>query len=128
MQPLSVAAEIKHILGLGPFCVFDTVLWMASVRTCFESIGLLVLISVERYVFIKLPLRYDDIVTEKRVIVGALTAWAISAVRIIEIICQASINTESDFYSMLLLATDLRSFLFLLFTLLPSSSPIQLSS
>ena len=86
---------------------------MIALGISLASIGHLALISVERYVFVKLPLRYDDIVTEKRVIAGALTAWAISAFEIIVINFQAFINTESDFYSMLLLATDL-PFLFVL--------------
>ena len=89
VQPLSVASEIKHILCLGPFWTFDTVTVMIALGISLASIGHLALISVERYVFVKLPLRYDDIVTEKRVITGALTAWAISAFEIIVINFQA---------------------------------------
>ena len=107
VQPLSVVADVKRILGLGPFCMFDTVLAMAGLGVCLASVGHLVLISVERYISIKLPLRYDDIVTQKRVLAGVVTVWAVSAIGIIGMIFLASINTESDLYSMMLGAIHL---------------------
>ena len=107
LQPLTVAAEIKHIFGLGPFCMFDTVLGVVGIGLCLASVGHLMLISVERYISIKFPLRYDDIVTEKRLLTGVVTVWLVSAVGIIAMIFLASINTESDLYSILLVASDL---------------------
>ena len=104
VQPLSVAADFKRIFGLGPFCMFDTVLGMVGIGVCLASVGHLMLISVERYISIKFPLRYDDIVTEKRLLACVVTVWLVSAVGIIAMILLASINTESDLYSILLVA------------------------
>lgn len=42
VQPLFVAAAIKPILGLGLFCMFDTVLEMAGIVVCLASVGHLV--------------------------------------------------------------------------------------
>ena len=95
------------LFGLGPFCMFDTVLGMVGIGVCLASVGHLMLISVERYISIKLSLRYDGIVTEKRVLTGVVTVWLVSAVGIIAMILLASINTESDLYSILLVANDL---------------------
>ena len=102
VQPLFVASDIKHILGIGPFCVLDTVVVVITYSLCGASIGHLVLISVERYVFIKLPLRYEDIVTEERITGGVLMAWAVSASTSIMRIALAFINSESKVYPNLL--------------------------
>ena len=107
VQPLSVAADFKRIFGLGPFCMFDTVIGTVGIGVCLASVGHLMLISVERYISIKFSLRYDDIVTEKWVLTGVATVWLVSAVGIIAMILLASINTESDLYSILLVAYDL---------------------
>ena len=115
VQPLFVASEIKHIHGIGSFCALDTVLTMVSYGVCAASIGHLVLISVERYVFIKLPLTYEDIVTEERITTGVLTAWAVSAIVTIIIILLVSINTESDMYSTLVTIIDLLTGFIVLF-------------
>ena len=98
VQPLFVASEIKHIHGIGPFCVLDTVLGVVSYGVCAASISHLALIGVERYVFIKRPLRYEDIVTEERITAGVLIAWAVSASVSIMMIVLASINSESEVF------------------------------
>ena len=107
VQPLSVAADFKRIFGLGPFCMFDTVIGTVGIGVCLASVGHLMLISVERYISIKFSLRYDGIITEKRVLTGVVTVWLVSVVGIIAMILLASINTESDLYSILLVANDL---------------------
>ena len=117
VQPLFVASEMKHILGIGPFCTLDTVLVVFTYGVCGTSISHLVLISVERYVFIKLPLRYEDIVTEERITAGVLIAWAVSASVSIMMIVLASINSELDLYPKLLISFDLLiAFVILVYT------------
>ena len=108
VQPLFVASEIKHIRGIGPFCALDTVLVVITYSVCGASIGHLVLISVERYVFIKLPLRYEDIVTEERITGGVLMTWAVSASVSIMMIVLASINSESEEYQTFLTIFDVQ--------------------
>ena len=107
VQPLFVASEINHILRLGPFCALDTIFMVASYGVCTGSISHLVLISVERYIFIKLPLRYENIVTDERITAGVLTAWAVSAVVTIITILLVSINTGLELYSTLVTIGDL---------------------
>ena len=92
VQPLFVVSEIKHLNGFAPFCALDTVVSVTSYGFCLASVGHLVLISVERFVFIKLPLRYEEIATENRMIVGVLTVWVVSASFSITMIMMASRN------------------------------------
>lgn len=92
VQPLFVVSEIKHLNGFAPFCALDTVVSVTSCGFCLASVGHLVLISVERFVFIKLPLRYEEIATENRMIVGVLTVWVVSASFSISMIMMASRN------------------------------------
>ena len=92
VQPLFVVSEIKHLNGFAPFCALDTVVSVTSYGFCLASVGHLVLISIERFVFIKLPLRYEEIATENRMIVGVLTVWVVSASFSISMIMMASTN------------------------------------
>ena len=88
VQPLFVVSEIKHLNGFAPFCALDTVVSVTSYGFCLASVGHLVLISV----VIKLPLRYEEIATENRMIVGVLTVWIMSASFSISMIMMASRN------------------------------------
>ena len=96
VQPWFVVSEIKNLNGFAPFCALDTVVSVTSYGFCFASVGHLVLISVERYVFIKLPLRYEKIATENRMIVGVLTVWVVSASFSITMIMMASTNELAE--------------------------------
>ena len=116
VQPLFVASEIKHVLNLGPFCRSDTVSVIGGIWIFMASFNHIVLISIERYIFIKLPLRYKEIVTEKRVTTGVLTAWAVPKIVITTMIILVSSTGKSDMYSTLLTATDLlMCFIFLVY-------------
>lgn len=58
-----------------------SIMGIIAMGICLVSLGHLVLISVEGYIFIKLPLRYDDVVTEKISIcrrtddLGCFSSW-----------------------------------------------------
>ena len=76
VQPIAVAVHVKRILSDGPFCILETVymqLWSTSAITSFSH---LVLISIDRFITVKKPLRYQNIVTRQRVTIGAILAWA----------------------------------------------------
>ena len=116
VQPLFVTSEIRHVLNLGPFCKFDTISRIGGIWIFMASFGQIVLISMERYIFIKLPLRYEEIVTKRRVTAGVITAWAVPTVLVTTMITLVSTTGESDMYSTLLTASDLLlSFIFLVY-------------
>ena len=76
VQPIIITVYVKRILSDGPFCILETVyiyLWSASAITSFSH---LVLIGIDRFIAVKKPLRYQDIVTKQRVTIGAILAWA----------------------------------------------------
>lgn len=106
VQPLLVVVEVKHILSIPPFCAFHTVCVVVSYGTCVASISHLVLISVERYFFIKHPLRYEAVVTEGRITTGILTAWAFAAVVTIIAAVLAIVDSETELYWILLTIGD----------------------
>ena len=70
---------MKRILGDGPFCNLETVyihLWSASGIT---SLSHLVLIALNRFIAVKKPLRYQDMVTKQMVKIGVILAWALTS-------------------------------------------------
>ena len=81
------------------------VLW--SLRVSFVSVGChifatlthLVLITVDRYIAVKKPLRYRDIVTTQRVICGVLSVWGFTIYVTIQESILAAVNRASDIYN-----------------------------
>ena len=59
----------------------------------------LVLISIDRYIAVKKPLRYRDIVTTRRVICGVLSAWGFTIYVTIQESILAAVNRASDIYN-----------------------------
>ena len=103
----TLVRSVKHVLNLGPFCRFDTVSVIGGIWIFMASFDHIVLISTESYIFIKLPLRYKEIVSEKIVTTGVLTAWAVPTIVIATMIILVSSTGGSDMYLTLLTATDL---------------------
>lgn len=102
-MPLDIAAKLKVFLGVGPFCTALEKLNLAStIVLFFASSSHLVLISVDRYVAIKKPLRYQAMVTKRRIIAGASLAWAATLFVAIQEIVLALINSETNAYSIYL--------------------------
>ncbi|XP_078350729.1 adenosine receptor A1-like [Oculina patagonica] len=66
VQPISIAVEIKRIHDVGPFCSLGKAFVLTFSVLSFASTSHLVLISVDRYIAIKRPLRYLSIVTKQR--------------------------------------------------------------
>ena len=76
-QPTRIAMEIKRILGVGQFCTaLEKMNSVTTVALLFASLGHLVLISIDRYIAIKKPLRYPAIITKQRIKVGVILVWA----------------------------------------------------
>ena len=99
LQPLFVAKELKYIFGVGPSCILEKVYNIALAGVGFASIDHHVLISIERYVAIKNPLRYREIVTKQWLKTGVLLAWALAVfVTMLEIV-MAAVDSTTKFYS-----------------------------
>ena len=98
VQPIGVAVHLKRILGDGLFCILETVyipLWSAS---AFTSLSHLVVISIDRFIAVKKPLRYQIIVTRQRVKIGVILPWAFTfCVKIPELILFA-IGSKQQVY------------------------------
>lgn len=62
-------------------------------------------LSIEGYIFIKFPLRYEEIVTEEKTAADVLTAWAVAAVVASLMAAYASRITESQLSAKLLTAS-----------------------
>ena len=105
-KPLALAVSITRILGVGKFCTLEKVFVISLFLAGFASLTHLVLISIDRYVAIKDPLRYRDIVTKRRITAGILLAWALSALLTIQEIALAALDSETDIYSGYLNVTD----------------------
>ena len=98
VQPIAVAVHVKRIFSDGPFCFLQTVyeqLWSGSSITSFSH---LVLISIDRFIAVKKPLRYQDIVTKQRVTIGAILAWAFTFCLIIEELILFAIGSKQQVY------------------------------
>ena len=76
-QPTRIAMEMKRIFGVGQFCTaLEEMNSVTTVALHFASLGHLVLISIDRYIAIKKPLRYPAIITKQRIKVGVILVWA----------------------------------------------------
>ena len=78
VYPVAIAVDMKRIFGVGPFCTLEKLYLVALVLVSFASFSHLVLISVDRYIAIKYPLRYEDIVTKQRIKTGVALVWVIT--------------------------------------------------
>ena len=83
VQPIAIAVQVKRILGDGPFCTLETVYAVLGVAAVLTSFSHLVLISIDRYIAIKKPLRYRHIVTKKRIQTGVVLAWVLTVLLLI---------------------------------------------
>lgn len=77
VQPMGIVQEVKNILGNRLVsCCLQKIHTAASAAVNFASINHLVVISIERYIAIRCPLRYPNIVTTQWIRNGVLLAWA----------------------------------------------------
>ena len=98
VQPIAIAVDMKRILGVGPFCVLEKLYQVALSTAGLASSSHLFLISIDRYIAIKHPLRYQEIVTGRRVKRGVLLAWAIAVCFMTQDYVSAFILSDSKFY------------------------------
>ena len=73
--PFAFLVDLKRLLGAGPFCSLEKAFIVTVTMVGYASISHLVVISIDRYTAIKYPLRYQDIVTETRIIISIILSW-----------------------------------------------------
>ena len=100
--PIAFTVEMKRILDIGPFCRLEKALSVVNIAAGSLSLSHLVLIGVNRFIAIKKPLNYQDIVTKRRLKTTVLLNWAITVCLIIQEIVLASVESKTDIYSMYL--------------------------
>ena len=93
--PFSFSLDLKRLLGVGPFCSPQKALIVIITMVAFASFSHLVVISIDRYIAIKYPLRYQDIVTETRIITSVVLAWGFTLLMTINELALALIDSES---------------------------------
>ena len=98
VQNIEIAVELSRILSNGPFCGLEKAGTVAMIGSFFVSLGNFVLISIDRYISIKHPLRYTTIVTKRRIKTGLLLAWAVGLLVTIHELNMAVIDSGTDLY------------------------------
>ena len=73
----------------------------------FATLTHLVLITVDRYIAIKKPLRYRDIVTTRRVTVAVLSVWTFAIFVVISEVILSAVNRGANMYNIYLTIWDL---------------------
>ena len=97
-QDIEIAVNLTRISSDGPFCNLEKASVVAMIACGFLSLGSLVLISINRYVSVKHPLRYAAIVTSKRIKTGLVLTWAIGLFVTIHELTLAVIDSGTDLY------------------------------
>ena len=112
-QDIEIAINLTRIFSDGLFCNLEKASVVAMITCCFLSLGSLVLISINRFVSVKHPLRYTTIVSSKRIKTGLLLTWATGHFVTIHELTLAVIDSETDLY-FLYMSTSALSILALL--------------
>ena len=97
-QGIGVAVELTRIFSDGPFCSLEKASSVALVGSFFLSLGNFALISIDRYISIKHPLRYTSIVTKQRIKTGLVLVWAVGMIVTIQELTLAVIDSGTDLY------------------------------
>ena len=97
-QGIEIAINLTRIFSDGPFCNLEKASVVATITCCFLSLGSLVLISINRFVSVKYPLRYTTIVTGKRIKTGPPLAWTVVLFVAIHELTLAVIDSGTDLY------------------------------
>ena len=83
-QPASIAREISHQTGgtLLMYCNLSTLTMITTTLLSQTSLFHLALISVERLIAMKYSLRYNDIVTKRRLTAAVALCWLFAAINL----------------------------------------------
>ena len=98
IQDIVIAVELTRIFSDGPFCSLEKAYSVALIGSFFLSLGNFALISIDRYISIKHPLRYATIVTKQRIKNGLVLVWAVGLIVTIHELTLAVIDRKIDLY------------------------------
>ena len=93
--PFAFAIDLKRLLGFDSFCSLEKAFTVTLAMVTCASISHLVMISIDRYIAIKYPLRYQDIVTETRILISIVLAWGFTLLVTINELVLALIDSDS---------------------------------
>ena len=112
-QPVFIAELIYRLTGspVSEFCIISLAARRFIRTSLMSSLLHLTLISIERYISIKFPFKYQDIVTKRRLIASVILAWLLVAFPVI----LSSFYTNDVLRSILLILTLFPSVLVLIF-------------
>ena len=84
-QPLFIAQEIYSLSGasLADYCYFYKTAVFFYIFPSVESLLMLALLSIERYIAMKFSLRYSSLVTTPRLTIVVFCSWIISVIPVI---------------------------------------------
>ena len=98
VRPIFIAQELKRIFSHPPYCTLEKASLVAIIGNGVTSLGILVLISIDRYISIKHPLRYQTIVTKHRIKFGLLLVLSIGLLVTIQEVILALIDSGTELY------------------------------
>ena len=98
VQPVSIVVQLKRVLAVGPFCPLETTQSIAGLALGFATLSHLVLISIDRYIAIKHPLKYEDIATTQRIKTGVFFTWTFTFLVTIQETVLASTDSKTNIY------------------------------
>ena len=107
VQSIGIAIEIKRILGDGPFCDLQKAFTVTCIGGGFAVVGQIVLISIDRYIAIKHPLRYREMVSRRRLKYALFLNLSVAAVVTIQETVLAVIDSGSKQYFTYIMVKDL---------------------
>ena len=93
--PFAFAIDLKRLLGFDSFCSLEKAFTVTLAMVTCASISHLVMISIDRYIAIKYPLRYQEIVTEMRILISIVLAWGFTLLVTINELVLALIDSDS---------------------------------
>lgn len=119
--PIAFSLELKRLLNVGPFRPLEKTFNVIMLMVSCASLSCLVVISIERYIAVKEPLRYEDILTKKRLILSVVLIWAFTLLMTINEIVLTLIDSEGGFYSIYLKITYIIQSAFVVLSIIANS-------
>ena len=80
VQPLYISTLVSRLKEKRIDCIYDKALSVVINFFCMSSFFNVVTISVDRFLAVHLHLRYQELVTHRRVIAAVISIWLFSAI------------------------------------------------